>query len=98
MLFPVPLWGFDRVHQADIKAKVIRQMVNACPERRPRRHRGGSQVRPQRDSEMEDGGEARAVVATSAPSAAPCGAIAVRSPWRASALRVLRLIDCGMFA
>ena len=31
MLFPVPLWGFDRVHQSDIDAKLIRRLIDDCP-------------------------------------------------------------------
>lgn len=31
MLFPVPLWGFDRVHPSDIEASVIRRLLDACP-------------------------------------------------------------------
>jgi 4-hydroxy-tetrahydrodipicolinate synthase len=31
MLFPVPLWGFDRVHQSDIEASVIRKLIDNCP-------------------------------------------------------------------
>ena len=31
MLFPVPLWGFDRVHPADIESAVIRRLINDCP-------------------------------------------------------------------
>ncbi|MGC2780941.1 MAG: dihydrodipicolinate synthase family protein [Bradyrhizobium sp.] len=31
MLFPVPLWGFDRVHQSDIEAKLIRRLIDDCP-------------------------------------------------------------------
>jgi 4-hydroxy-tetrahydrodipicolinate synthase len=31
MLFPVPLWGFDRVHPADISADLIRQLLDDVP-------------------------------------------------------------------
>lgn len=31
MLFPVPLWGFDRVHPSDIEAAVIRRLIDHCP-------------------------------------------------------------------
>lgn len=31
MLFPVPLWGFDRVHQSDIEASLIRRLIDECP-------------------------------------------------------------------
>lgn len=31
MLFPVPLWGFDRVHPSDIETSVIRRLLDACP-------------------------------------------------------------------
>lgn len=31
MLFPVPLWGFDRVHASDIEAAVIRKLIDNCP-------------------------------------------------------------------
>jgi 4-hydroxy-tetrahydrodipicolinate synthase len=31
MLFPVPLWGFDRVHPADIAADVIAGLIEANP-------------------------------------------------------------------
>jgi 4-hydroxy-tetrahydrodipicolinate synthase len=31
MLFPVPIWGFDRVHPADIEAAVIRRLIKDCP-------------------------------------------------------------------
>jgi 4-hydroxy-tetrahydrodipicolinate synthase len=31
MLFPVPLWGFDRVHPADMEAGVIRRLIDDCP-------------------------------------------------------------------
>jgi 4-hydroxy-tetrahydrodipicolinate synthase len=31
MLFPVPLWGFDRVHPADIETALIRRMIDDCP-------------------------------------------------------------------
>jgi 4-hydroxy-tetrahydrodipicolinate synthase len=31
MLFPVPLWGFDRVHQSDIEAKLLRRLIDDCP-------------------------------------------------------------------
>ena len=31
MLFPVPLWGFDRVHPSDIPASLIRRLLNDCP-------------------------------------------------------------------
>jgi 4-hydroxy-tetrahydrodipicolinate synthase len=31
ILFPVPLWGFDRVHASDIPAAVIRKLLDNCP-------------------------------------------------------------------
>jgi len=31
MLFPVPLWGFDRVHQSDIEASLLRRLIDDCP-------------------------------------------------------------------
>ena len=31
MLFPVPLWGFDRVHGADIEPALIRRLIDDCP-------------------------------------------------------------------
>jgi 4-hydroxy-tetrahydrodipicolinate synthase len=31
MLFPVTLWGFDRVHASDIEAAVIRKLIDSCP-------------------------------------------------------------------
>ena len=31
MLFPVPLWGFDRVHQSDIEVALIRRLIDDCP-------------------------------------------------------------------
>lgn len=31
MLFPVPLWGFDRVHPSDIPASVLRKLLDNCP-------------------------------------------------------------------
>lgn len=31
MLFPVTLWGFDRVHPSDIEAAVIRKLIDDCP-------------------------------------------------------------------
>jgi 4-hydroxy-tetrahydrodipicolinate synthase len=31
MLFPVPLWGFDRVHESDIDAKLLRRLIDDCP-------------------------------------------------------------------
>ena len=31
MLFPVPLWGFDRVHPSDIPASLIRRLIDDCP-------------------------------------------------------------------
>ncbi len=31
MLFPVPLWGFNRVHEFDIEAKLIRRLIDDCP-------------------------------------------------------------------
>lgn len=31
MLFPVPLWGFSRVHQSDIEAALIRRLLDDCP-------------------------------------------------------------------
>jgi 4-hydroxy-tetrahydrodipicolinate synthase len=31
MLFPVPLWGFDRVHPSDIESSLIRRLLDDCP-------------------------------------------------------------------
>ena len=31
MLFPVPLWGFDRVHASDIETSLIRRLLDDCP-------------------------------------------------------------------
>jgi 4-hydroxy-tetrahydrodipicolinate synthase len=31
MLFPVPLWGFDRVHASDIESALIRRLIDDCP-------------------------------------------------------------------
>lgn len=31
LLFPVPLWGFSRLHPADIPASVIRKLLDNCP-------------------------------------------------------------------
>ena len=31
MLFPVTLWGFDRVHPSDIEAFLIRRLIDDCP-------------------------------------------------------------------
>jgi 4-hydroxy-tetrahydrodipicolinate synthase len=31
MLFPVPLWGFDRVHESDIDVKLLRRLIDDCP-------------------------------------------------------------------
>ncbi len=31
MMFPVPLWGFDRVHQSDIPASLLRKMIDDIP-------------------------------------------------------------------
>jgi len=31
MLFPVPLWGFNRVHESDLEAKLIRRLIDDCP-------------------------------------------------------------------
>ena len=31
MLFPVPLWGFERVHPADIESGLIRRMLDTIP-------------------------------------------------------------------
>jgi 4-hydroxy-tetrahydrodipicolinate synthase len=31
MLFPVTLWGFDRVHASDIEAALIRKLIDNCP-------------------------------------------------------------------
>jgi 4-hydroxy-tetrahydrodipicolinate synthase len=31
LLFPVPLWGFDRVHGSDIETAVIRRVIEECP-------------------------------------------------------------------
>jgi 4-hydroxy-tetrahydrodipicolinate synthase len=30
MLFPVPLWGFDRIHPSDIDAGLIRRLIDVC--------------------------------------------------------------------
>jgi 4-hydroxy-tetrahydrodipicolinate synthase len=31
MLFPVPLWGFERIHGASLDPNMIRQLVDECP-------------------------------------------------------------------
>jgi 4-hydroxy-tetrahydrodipicolinate synthase len=31
LLFPVPLWGFDRVHGSDIPSALIRRLIDDCP-------------------------------------------------------------------
>ncbi len=31
LLFPVPHWGFDRVHPSDIPAALIRRLIDDCP-------------------------------------------------------------------
>ena len=31
LLFPVPLWGFDRLHPSDIPAAIIRKLIDNCP-------------------------------------------------------------------
>ena len=31
MLFPVPLWGFDRVHESDLDVKLLRRIIDDCP-------------------------------------------------------------------
>ncbi|TSD56915.1 dihydrodipicolinate synthase family protein [Variovorax sp. KBS0712] len=31
MLFPVPIWGFSRLHPADIPVPVLRRLVDDCP-------------------------------------------------------------------
>ena len=31
LLFPVPLWGFSRLHASDIPAAVIRKLLDHCP-------------------------------------------------------------------
>jgi len=31
MLFPVPLWGFDRVHESDLDARLLRRLIDDCP-------------------------------------------------------------------
>jgi 4-hydroxy-tetrahydrodipicolinate synthase len=31
MLFPVPLWGFARIHPSDISSGLIRRMLDTCP-------------------------------------------------------------------
>lgn len=31
LLFPVPLWGFDRVHPSDIPVELIRRLKDDCP-------------------------------------------------------------------
>ncbi|MFV0645734.1 MAG: dihydrodipicolinate synthase family protein [Sphingomonadaceae bacterium] len=31
MLFPVPTWGFGRLHPADISKKILRSLVDDCP-------------------------------------------------------------------
>lgn len=31
LLFPVPLWGFDRVHPSDIDAATLRRLIDDCP-------------------------------------------------------------------
>ena len=31
MLFPIPLWGFERVHPAGMSVELIRQLLDTCP-------------------------------------------------------------------
>ncbi|KVF26173.1 dihydrodipicolinate synthase family protein [Burkholderia vietnamiensis] len=31
MLFPIPLWGFERIHPAGMPVPLVRQMLEACP-------------------------------------------------------------------
>lgn len=31
LLFPVPLWGFDRLHPSDIPSPIIRKLLDHCP-------------------------------------------------------------------
>jgi dihydrodipicolinate synthase/N-acetylneuraminate lyase len=31
MLFPIPLWGFERVHQSGMSVGLVRQILEACP-------------------------------------------------------------------
>jgi 4-hydroxy-tetrahydrodipicolinate synthase len=31
MLFPIPLWGFERVHPAGMPVELIRELLNDCP-------------------------------------------------------------------
>jgi 4-hydroxy-tetrahydrodipicolinate synthase len=31
LLFPVPLWGFDRVHPSDLPTTLIRRLIDDCP-------------------------------------------------------------------
>ncbi|TAL02343.1 MAG: dihydrodipicolinate synthase family protein [Rhodospirillaceae bacterium] len=31
MLFPLPFWGFDRLHPSDIQADIIRRLIDDCP-------------------------------------------------------------------
>ena len=31
LLFPVPLWGFDRLHPSDIPTPIIRRLIDNCP-------------------------------------------------------------------
>ena len=31
LLFPIPLWGFDRVHASDIPATLLRRLIDDCP-------------------------------------------------------------------
>jgi dihydrodipicolinate synthase/N-acetylneuraminate lyase len=31
MLFPIPLWGFERVHSAGMSVQVVRRLLNDCP-------------------------------------------------------------------
>jgi dihydrodipicolinate synthase/N-acetylneuraminate lyase len=31
MLFPIPLWGFERMHPAGMSAELVRRLLNDCP-------------------------------------------------------------------
>jgi 4-hydroxy-tetrahydrodipicolinate synthase len=31
MLFPIPLWGFERVHPAGMSVEFVRRLLNDCP-------------------------------------------------------------------
>jgi dihydrodipicolinate synthase/N-acetylneuraminate lyase len=31
MLFPIPLWGFERVHPAGMQVQLVRRLLNDCP-------------------------------------------------------------------